>query len=159
MIPSILDKRWNQLIYLQREQSLQSFLAWKLMGRYVLIPLRLPKNSTHFHFWLKNFHIVLISLVKAMWRIIIKTLELAKSIFLFFFLCLKRRSLNICANKANGLDGIPARFIQDSASIVTMPIAHLINLSMITGVVPDDMKSAYVVPYFKKSKKKLTWYL
>ena len=34
-----------------------------------------------------------------------------------------------------------------------MPIAHIINLSLITGVVPDDLKSARVVPSFKKSDK------
>ena len=61
--------------------------------------------------------------------------------------------LKISANKATGLDGIPARFIKDSASIVTVPIAQIINLSLITGVVPDDLKSAHVVPLFKKSDK------
>ena len=55
------------------------------------------------------------------------------------------------ANKATGLDGIPSRFIKDSAGSVTMPIAHIINLSIITGVVPDDLKSARVVPLFKKN--------
>ena len=59
--------------------------------------------------------------------------------------------LKLGANKATGLDGIPARFIKDSASIVTVPIAHIINLSAITGVVPDDLKSARVVPLFKKN--------
>ena len=59
--------------------------------------------------------------------------------------------LKLDANKANGLDGIPARFIKDSASIVTVPIAHIINLSVITGGVPDDLKSALVVPLFKKN--------
>ena len=34
-----------------------------------------------------------------------------------------------------------------------MPIAYIINLSLITGVVPDDLKSARVVPLFKKSDK------
>ena len=34
-----------------------------------------------------------------------------------------------------------------------MPIAHIINLSMITSVVPDDLKSARVVPLLKKSDK------
>ena len=59
--------------------------------------------------------------------------------------------LKLGANMATGLDGIPARFIKDSVSIVTVPIAHIINLSMITGGVPDDLKSARVVPLFKKN--------
>ena len=55
------------------------------------------------------------------------------------------------AYKATGLDGIPSRFIKDSAGIVTVPIAHIINLSIITGVVPDNLKSAHVAPLFKKN--------
>ena len=41
--------------------------------------------------------------------------------------------LKLGANKATGLDGIPARRLKDSASIVTVRIAHIINLSMIIG--------------------------
>ena len=63
--------------------------------------------------------------------------------------------LKLGANKATGLDGIPARFIKDNASIVTVPIADIINLSMITGVVPDELKSACVVPL----KKMIIWKL
>ena len=59
--------------------------------------------------------------------------------------------LKLGANKATGLDGNPTRFIKNSASIVTVPIAHIINLSMITSVVPDDLKSARVVLLFKKN--------
>ena len=55
--------------------------------------------------------------------------------------------LKFGANKATGLDVIPARFINNSACIVTVPLARIINLSMITGGVPDDLKSAL----FKKN--------
>ena len=58
---------------------------------------------------------------------------------------------NISAKKA--LDGIPARFVRDGASIIACPLTHVINLSLIQGVVPDDLKSAGVVPLFKKSDK------
>ena len=57
--------------------------------------------------------------------------------------------LKLSANKATGLDGIPARL--DSASIATVPIVHIINLSVNNGGVPDDLKSARVVPLFKKN--------
>ena len=63
--------------------------------------------------------------------------------------------LKLGANKATGLDGIHARTIKDSASIVTVPIAHITNLSVITGVVPDDLKSARVVPLRKMIIRKL----
>jgi hypothetical protein len=56
-------------------------------------------------------------------------------------------------NKSTGLDGIPSRFIKDGAPIIASPLAHIINLSLIQGTVPDDMKSARVVPLFKKDDK------
>ena len=65
---------------------------------------------------------------------------------MLFRLCLK-----LGANKATGLVGILARFIKDSTSIVTGPIAHIINLSMITGIVPDDRITAPVVLLLKKN--------
>lgn len=57
---------------------------------------------------------------------------------------------NISAKKATGLEGIPARFVRNGASIIACPLTHVINLSLIQGVVPDDLKSARVVPLFKK---------
>ena len=59
----------------------------------------------------------------------------------------------LSANKATGLDGIPARFIRDSASFITGPITHIVNLSIIQGSVPDDLKSARVIPLYKKGDK------
>lgn len=56
-------------------------------------------------------------------------------------------------NKATGLDGIPARFVLDSASIIASPLSHIINLSIIQGSVPDDLKLARVVPLYKKNDK------
>ena len=53
-------------------------------------------------------------------------------------------------NKATGLDGIPSRFVRDGASIIACPLTHV---SLIQGVVPDDLKSARVVPLFKKNDK------
>ena len=46
---------------------------------------------------------------------------------------------------------MPSRFVKDGASIISQPLTHVINLSLIQGVVPDDLKSARVVPIFKKS--------
>ena len=56
-------------------------------------------------------------------------------------------------NKATGLDGIPSRFVRDGASIKACPLTHFINLSLIQGVVPDDLKTGRVVPLFKKNNK------
>ena len=54
-------------------------------------------------------------------------------------------------HKATGIDGIPSRFVRDGASIIICSLTHVIYLSLIQGVVPDDLKSARVVPLFKKN--------
>ena len=59
----------------------------------------------------------------------------------------------LCTNNAVGLDGVSSRFLKDSASIIADPLSHIINLSIIQGVVPDDFKSAKVVPIYKKNDK------
>ena len=60
---------------------------------------------------------------------------------------------NHSAKKATGLEGIPARFVRDSASIIVCPLSHVINLSLIQGIVLDGLKYAGVVPLFKKNDK------
>ena len=54
-------------------------------------------------------------------------------------------------NKATSLDGIPPRFVRDSASLIACPLTHVVNLSIIQGVVPDDLKLARGVPFYNKS--------
>jgi len=56
-------------------------------------------------------------------------------------------------SKATGLDGIPARFVKNGAAVIFGPLAHIINLSLIQGRVPDDIKMARVVPLYRKSDK------
>ena len=55
--------------------------------------------------------------------------------------------------KATGLDGISAKFVKDGSHIIACPLAHIINLSLIQGVVPDDLKTASVLPLYKKGDK------
>ena len=55
---------------------------------------------------------------------------------------------NLSAKKATGLDGRHARFVRDKAFIIVCPLSDVINLSLIQGIVPDDLKSARVVPPF-----------
>ena len=45
-------------------------------------------------------------------------------------------------NKATGLDGMPSRFVRDGVMIIACPLTHVIDLSLIQDVVPDDLKSA-----------------
>ena len=60
---------------------------------------------------------------------------------------------NISPTKATGLDNINAKFVVDGASLIACPLTHVINLSLLLGVVPDDLKSARVVPLYKKNDK------
>ena len=60
-------------------------------------------------------------------------------------------SLNI--SKITGLDGILARFLEDAAPILKVPVTFLINLSISEGEVPDELKMAKVKPLFKKNDR------
>ena len=61
--------------------------------------------------------------------------------------------IRLNSNKATGLDGIPSKFVKDAAPIIAYPLCHIINLSLIQGSVPDSLKSARVIPLFKKNDK------
>ena len=60
---------------------------------------------------------------------------------------------NLGCTLATGLDGIPSRFVVDAAPMIAYPLSHIINLSVIQGCVPDGLKSARVIPLFKKNEK------
>ena len=46
------------------------------------------------------------------------------------------------SNKASGYDNIPMAVVQHSIGIISRPLAHIINLSISHGIVPDEMKIA-----------------
>ena len=50
-----------------------------------------------------------------------------------------------------GLDEKPPLFLQDTAYVISKPLAHIINCSLMSGVVPNDFKRARVVPVYKSS--------
>ena len=58
-------------------------------------------------------------------------------------------SLN--SSKSTGLDNISARFLKDGASFLKLPITYIINMSITSGEVPGELKSARVKPLFKKN--------
>ena len=53
--------------------------------------------------------------------------------------------------KSTGIDGIKAKFLKDGAEVITTAITHIINLSIDTQIVPDELKFALVKPLFKKN--------
>ena len=56
---------------------------------------------------------------------------------------------SIKRNKATGLDDLPPCLLKDSAAILSAPLAHLINLSITTGIFPMDWKKAKIIPVHK----------
>jgi hypothetical protein len=52
--------------------------------------------------------------------------------------------------KATGLDEIPAWLLKDNCSYLANPLTHIINASIMQGIVPKAMKKAKVKPIFKK---------
>ena len=60
---------------------------------------------------------------------------------------------SLSPNKATGLDGLPSRFIKDGAPIIAGPLTHIINLSLIQGIIPTELKCAKIVPLYKKNDR------
>jgi len=57
--------------------------------------------------------------------------------------------------KAWGYDDLSVRLLKDAKDFVCEPIAHVLNLSLTTGIFPNKLKVARVVPIFKKGDRKL----
>ena len=60
---------------------------------------------------------------------------------------------NLKCMKATGLDGIPSRLLKDGSKHIAKPLAHIINTSLITGIVPSDFKRGKIIPIHKSGKK------
>ncbi len=60
-------------------------------------------------------------------------------------------SMNI--SKSCGLDDIAPRFLKDGAHQLAPIITHIINLSIESSIVPQDLKLAKVIPLFKKKSR------
>ena len=60
---------------------------------------------------------------------------------------------NLNINKSTGIDGIKSKFLKDGANVIKSSITHIINLSIETGTVPDELKYAVVKPLFKKGSR------
>ena len=54
---------------------------------------------------------------------------------------------------AVGLDNIPASFLKDTKYVISKPLAHIINCSLKSGIVPSDFKQAKVSPIFKSVER------
>ena len=60
--------------------------------------------------------------------------------------------INHLKDSASGWDEIPPKIIKTVKSDITSPVTYLCNLSFDTGVVPDELKLAKVVPIHKSGQ-------
>ncbi len=60
---------------------------------------------------------------------------------------------NLKINKATGIDGIGANILKYCGEHIVLPITSIINNSISSGIFPDLLKHAYVLPIYKGSGK------
>ena len=58
-------------------------------------------------------------------------------------------------HKSPGVDNIPSRILQICAKELSVPLSHLFNLSLRSGVMPTLWKSANITPIHKNNNKEL----
>ena len=61
--------------------------------------------------------------------------------------------LEICSSfrsgAASGYDQITVNVVKETVDVIIQPLTYIIDLSLSSGVVPDQMKIARVIPLFK----------
>ena len=60
----------------------------------------------------------------------------------------------LCKSKATGLDNISAKLLRECPDVLAESPTHLFNQSLMTGIYPDEWKSARVTPLYKNSGKR-----
>jgi hypothetical protein len=53
-----------------------------------------------------------------------------------------------------GVNSIPTSIVKKGTEVLPGPLAHLVNMSLATGMVPKSFKTAKVFPVFKGKGKK-----
>lgn len=61
--------------------------------------------------------------------------------------------INNFKNKKGGIDGINTKVLKTLSDLLAGPLAHIINNCLITGIWPDDLKMAEVIPIHKSKEK------
>ena len=57
-------------------------------------------------------------------------------------------------NKSPGVDGISPKILKEAVEQISMPLAHVFNMSLLGGIVPLEWKEANIIPILKKRFKK-----
>ena len=50
----------------------------------------------------------------------------------------------LCKSKATGLDNISAKLVRECPDVLAESLTHIFNHSLVTGIFPDEWKSAIV---------------
>ena len=62
---------------------------------------------------------------------------------------------NLKASTSEGFDNISTKMLKQTMKEVATPLAHIVNLSLYHGILPNDMKLAKKFPIFKNGNTKL----
>lgn len=57
---------------------------------------------------------------------------------------------SLCTKKSSGFDGVPCNLIRSLSGYLTPILTYIINVSFSAGLFPCQLKTAYVVPIYKK---------
>ena len=57
------------------------------------------------------------------------------------------------SKKSAGHDGFTAKFLKFSLPYIVTALTDIFNISLTTGIYPDDLKIAKCIPIYKKGKK------
>ena len=57
-------------------------------------------------------------------------------------------------SKATGLDSISAKLLRECPDLLAQSLTHIFNQSLMTGIFPEEWKSARVIPLYKNSEKR-----
>ena len=86
------------------------------------------------------------------WRIPNITRLCTTAVFKFKYvpkISIENQLKRLSKKKPSGVDNIPARLLRDSATAISQPITYLINLSLQTGNIPEEWKTARITPIHK----------
>ena len=53
-------------------------------------------------------------------------------------------------NKSPGVDGMSPKILKETVEQISMPLAHVFNMSLQEGIIPLEWKEANIIPLLKK---------
>lgn len=61
----------------------------------------------------------------------------------------------MCLNNTNavGYDELPTKLIKKCAGVISFPLCHLVNISMVEGIFPKSLKKSILIPLYKKGNQ------